>query len=320
MNPSSPNTDNSQGGPETARNPYAQGNSFDRPGAMKPIISRPDQPAQPLPQQPIMGRTGGDIVLQPEAPKKSKKPLVLIIILILVLVGAFAAYVFVNSKSGQNLLGQANPATSFNRYANYLLYGEDSDKPLEEEYNDTKVYTIEKLNGSDDANAFFDVSQQLFDNFYSDFYKMPINNEELKSLVDDYRGNLSLVKIHSNTEDIEAENFISYYIKNNAQNTKKLVEEKYSPFLNSDLETVRQYGQNQSEYWILTADLLKKADGQGCLTGNAFDYACVNKVMTQEEGDAISQKGNLAMQILQKAQNSVVRDCWTISKILGSSS
>lgn len=338
MDPSLPNTDNSQGGPETARNPYARGNSFDRPGVAKPIMSQPAQPIQPVepaqqaesaqptqpmqpivPQQPVASGTG-DIVLQPETPQKSKKPLILVILIILLLIGAFVAYFVATSNNNNSQISvSTDTKTSFNRYANYLLYGEDSDNALEGEYDGENSYTLYDKINSNDEQGFFEKTQSLLEEFGDGFHKTNSINEELQSLVDNYIGNFEIFKHHELNGDIDFNTLGKQYVDNGFESTKSWITSYYSDLVNSEYNNAKQYGENQTNYWKLTADLLQKADNNGCLQNGAFEADCLNNSVSEEANTELSKYKENILNSLNVAESSIVKNCWEISKMLNGS-
>lgn len=129
--------------------------------------------------------TSGPVVLDSNGGRKSRKWVVILIILLLFVVVAGGVFAVWKSGAGNdNILDN-----SFNRFANYVLFGEDSAKELAGEYEGTKTYEIDRvfvLYDGEAKNNFMTFANKLWRNFYESLSSSMRRNDEIVELKDDF--------------------------------------------------------------------------------------------------------------------------------------
>lgn len=285
------------------------------PAAPQPQQPQPQfQPQQPImsPQQPAPISSGtGDIVLAPE--KKSHKGIIVAIILAILVIGGLLAMMFVMSKGGGSVNISNDAKLAFNKYANYLLYGEDSDKALEGEYDENEIYKLDEMRDEDAqvVTNYFKTANELLSNFES-FTNGNTNNDFITA-VDDYRADFELVRLTFNKEYISEEELASMVLANNLEDTKTWIANKYANLTKSGYEKVKKYAESEINYYQLYAECLEKAKAAGCLNaedGIVCDFS--DETLESQIDDASEEASKMAL----SADHNVLRGCWEINKFL----
>lgn len=312
-------------------------------GAVPPMQSvgtgQPAQPAQPVqpiqPAQPVSSGTG-DIVLAPE--KKSKKGVIIAIIVALVLAGALLAVAFATLGGGGNSGVSGDAKTAFNRYANYLLYGEDSDKELEGEYDVDEIYYLDDImtedidyteevretlevadesnnnfDGGDDsdikADDFFLRAENLWNSFYNTLER---GGSYLIDAANEYREELELYKMIVLSGDSIGSNWIQNRLDEmEAEQAKEWIKLRYSDFLTSEYSIVKNYGKKAIEYYTLYIDNGAALNGAGCKSDDNGNIVCEEDTYTEIANMLVKTLSELVSE-KNKASVDVASKCWTL--------
>ena len=278
----------------------------------QPVSSAtPQQPIVSSQQTTSVSSGTGDIVLAPG--KKSHKGIIIAIILAVLAIGGFFAVMFLTSKSN-NVNISDNVKMAFNKYANYLLYGEDSDKALEGGYDEDEIYRLDEVR---DENAqiitnYFKTANELLTNFES--LAKGTANGDLITVVDNYRANFELVRLTFGKEYISEEGLVDEVLNNNLEDTKTWIANKYASLVKSNYENVKEYAEAEISYYQLYAEYLEKAKDAGCLNMEegliCEDYS--DDALESQIDDASDEAGGMVL----NANYAVLRGCWGINKIL----
>lgn len=272
------------------------------------------------PQQPVFGAGGmqtpissgvGDIMLAPE--KKSHKGVIIALILAVLIIGGLFVVMFLMPKSGGNINASEDIKLAFNRYANYLLYGKESDAEIKGEYNADNIYYIDEMRNKDSevVAKYFETANGLL----SDFESLVGNtNNDLMTVVNDYRADFELVRLTFGKIYIDDQELVNEVMNNNLEATKVWINNKYSYLVNSNYDNVKQYAKAEVDYYEAYADYLEKLKSGGCLS---IEEGITCEIdggleLDQQVGNAYS----VATGYTAKAQNKILSGCWTISAML----
>lgn len=289
------------------------------------------QPMTPM-QAPISSGTG-DIVLSQE--KKSHKKVVIAIVVAVLVIGGLAALLFLRFGGGGNAGVSVNTKQAFYRYANYLLYGEDSDAALEEKNEETEsegedesddyidIYTLDEVVADADATGeegeilageYFAKAEQLWDTFYGSLGSGV--NAELKEMVESYKEDFEFTKIFVEAPVLDNDVFAEKFVTMSRANLNKWIQSYYMGFLNSGYEKIKEYGQNGIQYYGLYADYLEQVKGVGCLSDSGEMVAQCEGLATVEMNDEMLGLMDEMMDYRNEAILATTDDCWTIAKML----
>lgn len=264
------------------------------------------QPMAPV-QTPISSGTG-DIVLAPE--KKSHKGVIIALVLAALIIGGLFAAVFLMRGGNSGTNGDAK--TAFNKYANYLLYGEDSDKALEGEYDESNIYKLDEIR-SEDAKAvtnYFKTANELLINFES---LMGGNtNNDLATVINNYRADFELVRLTFTKEYISEDELINEVVDNELGAVKDWIANKYNNLTNSNYDSVKQYAEAEINYYQLYAEYLENLKTRGCFGGG---NACDAGVDENLEAKMMEYR-ETALSIESDAVRGILNNCWTIEKLI----
>lgn len=289
------------------------------------------QPMTPM-QAPISSGTG-DIVLDQE--KKSRKKLIVAVVAIILAIGGLAAILFLRSGGGGNAGVNVNTKQAFYRYANYLLYGEDSDAELQEKSeevgseedeeveDDMDMYALDEVVADADstgeegeilASEYFAKAEQLWNTFYGSLGGGI--NSELKETVENYKEDLEFTKLFVEAPVLDEDVFAEKFVTMNRANLNKWIESYYEDFLNSGYEKIKEYGQNGIQYYGLYADYLEQVKAMGCLDENGEMIIPCENFETVEVSEEMMKVGSEMMNYQNEAILAVTDDCWVIVKML----
>lgn len=258
----------------------------------------------------------GDIILAPEK-KSYKKPIIIVMIIIaLIISGIVVAFSLMPSGGGLNVSSDAKIA--FNKYANYLLYGEDSDRPLEGEYDDSRIYEFDEMRSEDVKNmaSYLKKVNSLWNSLGS--LVGNYGDDDLKKLVDNYSGNIELINFTFDSEIINEEELIKEVLNHNLEETKAWIVSKYDDMIKSNYDVVKRFGEAEINYYQLYAEYLEKLKSFGCLNeeGILFCEDFSDEALESQIEDAY----DAVNEITQGANYGVLKDCWEISKYINGGS
>lgn len=274
----------------------------------QPILSQ--QSAMP-PQQPIMtspiSPATGDIVIG-GSEKKSHKGLIIGVVIAVLVIGGLAAATFLMPKNSTSTAAKE----AFNKYANYLLYGEDSTSPLEGEYNEDGIYKIDEINEGAETTEYLKKSGELLDEFILSIK----NNTGLTEYMNKYKNHFELEKIIISIKPINEDALATEVLNNDLDTAKNWITSNYLELTKSNNEEIRQYAQAKISYYGAQANYLNDLKTNGCLE-NAD--SCAGGTNEELISEMIEQDENVSS-IEINARLNVFGGCWTISEKLNGGS
>lgn len=259
---------------------------------------------------PVSSGTG-DIVLAPE--KRSHKGIIIAIILAVLIIGGILAVMFLTSGGGRNTDVSNEAKLAFNKYANYLLYGGDSNKVLEGEYDEDGIYKLDEMR-SESAQAvtnYFKTANEFLTNFES----LASGNidDELMTAINNYRANFELVMATFNKEYITEEELVNEVLNNNLDDTKVWIANKYTNLTKLNYENIRQYAEAEINYYQLYAEYLENLKTRDCFE----DSAACNVDIDESLESQMMEYNEKVVDTKKVAEKSLIEDCWTIEKLMG---
>ena len=266
------------------------------------------QPVAPV-QAPV-GSGVGDIVLVPE--KKSHRGVVIALIIAVLIIGGLFVAVFLAKNNGGNSGVSEDAKLAFNKYANYLLYGEDSDKVLEGEYDESSIYKLDEIR-SEDAKAvtnYFKTANELLTNFES--LMSGNTNNDLVTAINNYRADFELVRLTFNKEYINEEELASEVMNNDLDTVKTWIASKYNSLTKSSYNNIKQYAEAEINYYQLYAEYLGELKAMGCFN----EVSACDTSMGEDLESKMMEYAKIALDIENDSTRNVLSGCWTISGVL----
>ncbi|MBR0465650.1 hypothetical protein IJJ02_02600 [Candidatus Saccharibacteria bacterium] len=209
-------------------------------------------------QAPVSSGTG-DIVLAPE--KKSRKGVVIALIVGLLIIGGIFAAIFLMRGGGGSVNVNEDTKLAFNKYANYLLYGEDSDQALSEEYEGDEEKGIYAMLGaeSDQAKPYADTLNALWDDFTDRTNNFSFGNDGL--VRDDYGERVKFISVYLiNNSKLDEEKIMTL-----AQtDASKTVDDYFKLYQGFNFEEAKEYVENGRLYFENLVRIMEIIKGLGC--------------------------------------------------------
>ena len=273
------------------------------------------------PQQPVFGASGvqtpvgsgaGDIVLAPE--KKSHKGVIIALILAVLIIGGLFIVMFLIPRGSGSVNVSDATKLAFNKYANYLLYGEDSDKALEGEYDESNIYKLDEIRSEDAKGVtnYFKTANELLTNFES--LMSGNTNNDLVTVINNYRADFELVRLTFNKEYINEEELASEVMNNDLDTVKAWIASKYNSLTKSSYDNIKQYAEAEINYYQLYAEYLEEAKSSGCLNAGegvtCADYG--NEILESQIVEASDEANDMVL----NADHNVLKNCWNISGLI----
>lgn len=269
---------------------------------------------------PISSGTG-DIVLKNGGGGKSKKGLIIgVIVGVLVIVGVVVGVVMMN---GGGIFGGSGLSTSnssleekFNIYANYLVSGEPSKEPLEDDYNENVLYYFMRDTNGDDV-SYFENLNEAWDSFL-DLYsadKKYFDNVSLASSVETQSILMDFFNSYNTVGELNNEKVLGLYLEKGKDGAINTITEEYNMLNKSNYSRAQDYVEATIEMGKVLLDIVELYSVNGCVVENGFNYACTIKVVLPEElGQRFANvMRNSNLRVPNDVKTLLVRNCWVIA-------
>lgn len=305
--------------PRSANNPFNSRNRFQ---------AQNTQPASNVPQffnDAIIANT------PIEQPKSSKKGLFIGIgIGAVALIGIMLLVLSLVGKGGKGGGGEIvdingtriNIASKplFYKFANYTLYGKDSEAVISEvkdddlyEYN-KHIYASKEF----DQNYAKDISNR-YNSFYDKFYSDNPNTTTsfLDSKIKHYKTLLDFIALNPSSEELSHDHIMEIYVNQGKEAANKEAEKVLKPFNDESNEFASEfYNLKKADFEssILFMDKIKAA---GCISGGTVNEACFNKTraLNSDGSDLKEEIGQYdadAYNLVADDYRHIGLDCWEI--------
>ena len=258
--------------------------------APAPVIASGGAPMGSVPtgNTPV-GNGTGDIVLAPQKKSSRKGLIIAAIVGLLVVVGVVAGVLLMRGGGigGTNMSAKE----AFNRYANYLLYGEESDADLaindDIEDNENDSSELRSVLVSDD-NSFVSEYANRLNALWNDFimvsddfvieegYTISVYGEKVNFMIDylDNRANV-------------AESLVfDYAINNSEQDAKQLIGDYFEIFSGYTFSEAETYVENGKMYYDGLIENVVKMKTSGCYVGDNGSFTCPVAILNSLAEDA----------------------------------
>lgn len=284
---------------------FASSTSSSQPTISTPVAPlQPSQPTQPLAapsfsSQPAMqfpaasiSSSSDDIILGPPASfqKSKKRPIIIGLVVIFVLV-TFAGIGLIIS----NMQPSVNPAkiqaiesirTSFNSYANYLLYQTDSNSPI----NDT-IWSTEQMlfylegKSSSDIESYFDKLESLYATFektYNENKELIGDEETYTYIINATLISMQVFKLYIETPNISRYAMTEMYFRLGTTEMISQINQMYAPFGLLNSSTAIKYRDLKNDMAASLGYLYDTYQTRGCINDRIIDYMCVADIVDND--------------------------------------
>lgn len=202
--------------------------------------------------------------------KRKRKKIALIAVAVLLVIGAGLGAFFLIQQANKPSANRVK--TAFNRYANYVLYGEEKDSDIGE-YSDTARYTImdKYLNRDDNYNKRLN---ELFEAFTKEYASAAENGLYEKDGIDYYKDiYYAVYDSYELDNQLSFERIISLYESEGSEAAEEAIEDVYEQYgKNTDHRYVYDWYATRTDY----INVLDAFSTYGCLLSGAFDGQCLS--------------------------------------------
>lgn len=292
-------------------NTHSATSNFSNPDSQHPFFAN-------HPTQTYAGSTN-DIVIGANnvKPKMNKKPFIIggIILIAIVIVCIVVAVTLGQTESSLK--------RSLNSYANYLLYGNESDVKITQKYLGVnyRYYVVEQAlkDNSDNKTEYFDKLLQKYDDFLLISEQDKKLSSEQKNDISLYYAQLRAFSDYSETERITEDAILQYFTANGYDKSRLAIESQYSSLVDSQYEVASILGDYLVREAIFFLDLGMAYEEAGCITANSVNMNCVSAssmtINVQNNDNIISIQDGIASQVITLKDN-VLSGYWRLYNAL----
>lgn len=169
---------------------------------------------------------------------------------------------------------------TFNRFANYYLFNEESDKPLEGEWDRDRSYAAEEAILNDDKD-FFQRAKTYFDRYKTLYDKQNAqqegeDNSVDASYVEAYADAFNFLYLFSQTDFFDDSELLQLYVSSGAATAYEIINNRYNALANTDYQLQKDFAEGRILYDSAQIDRLEIYAQSGCLAddGSFIDNGC----------------------------------------------
>lgn len=254
----------------------------------------------------------GDIQL--DVPKKKKRwPWAVGAGVVVVAVVGIVAWFMLIANSSQDIADD-RLKKSFNEFANFLLYAQESDNDIEGLYQYGDEYAIGNMTNSEEIGEHFKKSEEKFREFSSLFNSEIETNPEafsddIQFIVENYLPNLDLFWHWKERPLVGTENLLEVFFSSN-DSTYTTAATYFEPYAQSPVEQTRLFINSYLERVKELLNAFQIFESFGCANAEAIqlDMACVANV-----DDPAAIAANESIVIYNEFLDEAINDYGTIS-------
>ena len=287
-------------------------------------FKKAQQPAQAPAQQTVFGNAPEyfnnavqDIVIADvaaaDAKKKRKKVALIALAVVAVLAAGLGIFLLIVQLSKPSA---SSVKSAFNRYANYVLYGEEKNSDFGE-YSDTVKYTI--LDKYDNVDENYNRRmKELFEKFYSQYngaveqgiYKKDEAIDDYKEIV------MSVYYGFEMDESISLNSIASSVISKGKEGYLKEISEKSKWYTEQGVSYLAEDWNNVMSAY---ASLAEAYNNVGCIVNGKIDYGCIENLaessLAEARDEGTKNKGAYHTMLAAK-RGAVYWQLWEIKESL----
>lgn len=263
----------------------------------------------------------GDIVLNNSEAKNNKKPFIILGIVVLIAIVVIAVIVSLLSNTGKKSPSITSAEGKFNQYANYILYGADG-TVLEGEYDEYKSYKLSQEFYSDTYNEqFWQSAEEKLDTTTGEYAALEDKNQGLSDFLENYQASFHFLSAYRQAMSNEptSEQVVETVLNSGTEAAQKMVDDFYAALPNHTSGYGDEYIEKRRGQYNGIIRLVEIYKKYSCMNGIDINESCV--ISSEEENqeipglqETIAQNREDAAYTLQKLLDSLMGDCWKISK------
>ena len=234
---------------------------------------------------------------------RSQRPNPLILVGIGVLVVILAVVLIVNLSSQKSpkkdsgtqldLQVYGDYKKEFNKFANYIIEGEESEDPLKGEYESSEDYALRialKSKDEDGKTAFLEKANKLFETFYHDFaIEGPGSLSVTGARVDNYRNSWIFLNKYLNSKWNTEDDILAFYNELGKDSAETKINESYENLSKSDSTAAQNYAELRKAHDRLILNRIDRYARNGCVKDGKIDKSCVAGLRYDSTNNEIGQ-------------------------------
>lgn len=204
---------------------------------------------------------------------------------------------------------------AFNRYANYILYGENSDSSIEGSYRRWDAYEFNRQLSQNNDN-YWNTSLSMLDKSVA-LYPKDAESAALSNL-QNYQRNFQFFTVYRRLEEPTVDSVFKTYYNSGRDAAKEDVKSFYADRFSSASTSAQSYMDAKIAQYQALIEYLVLYHDAGCLNAEGVDLLCPN-IDTQQAlalQDEMNNEAYEAELVIQDLERTIVSDCWQISNQL----
>ena len=237
-----------------------------------------------------IGAGTGDIVLNSAPKKKMSKRVIIVIIFAIVLALSLLLFaIFGRGRGGVSM----NAQNSFNRYANYFLYGENKTDKIEGAFNEESEPYFEKaireLSG-DERTTYLTNLKNYYGEFYGLMSEAGKEDESVAQWLEEYNVKFNIVINYYSGAVIDRSDVLEAYVSGGDGAVGDLIEERLGVYRDLPEVFETNYYETASNLARAEMDYIIEYEEAGCLNNGQIDYSCaVEKNVSGNNAELVTE-------------------------------
>lgn len=286
-----------------------------------------------VPANTTSSTASGDIRL-PGTKKKSKLPLILACLAVVAAIAGITYFIVTQPRSEtqdpgtQNTAVTAEAKQAFDKYATYLLYGEEKDT-LDGEFDPNKQYTIDQQLDTESFNLeYWDKSTNLLSEVNKKLATVDSSmKSQLLGALANYQTYFNFLKGYRRAGELNEEQLFSAYVNGGTEAAQVFISTHYSAFSELDSDLAKAYIEQKTQQYSDMVEVYAIYNNAGCIQNGVLDRTSCGGNVSADVSQAfnnLSQSINNHMSaadnILKNATRYAKSYCWDFSDWLANPS
>lgn len=259
-----------------------------------------------------------DIVIRNEPKKRGKVLVIVAIVILLAAVGGGVGWLVINSLSnkGNSTITFDDVKTQFNKYSNYVLYGNEKDDSFPSDFEENYDYKInQQVVAQDSANEYWSRAEALITNVVDSYKQLENKNDQILSLLESQQKTLSFLRTYVSIGTPDDEALITMIENQGVDTGKEYIDSFYSDLSKQAQDITLTLTENRINQYKTLADILGLYSEKNCLSENEIDIECTESITDNQLNSLLVQYSALehdADQLLSVTIQDFEKQIWII--------
>lgn len=211
------------------------------------------------------------------AEKNNGKWRIVVVFLAVAILALLLVWVCIWCKNVSECGNSEEMNDSFNKFANYLLYGEDKNDAVTISYDENKdIYFYRMLELGSDAEPYLTRLFELYQHFYEALPSSISDDDYYGNVFEQYGNKLRFLMVFYKNGMLTRPMLMEYFVRDGEMGANEYVDNFYAAYEGiPDIYSVSYYNEGVS-WGRNTLRLLAYYDSAGCIVGQVIDYECAS--------------------------------------------